>query len=1199
MDGSDQKWDADATVTLWQKSVPAGASSEDSIRTGYDTFSSVGKTKPRLRTLEPRAEDEPDFELGEKLGSGGMGVVYSANQTAFNREVAVKMLKPDRQASAAAADALMAEAVVTGHLEHPNVIPVYDLGVDAEGNLFYAMKEVHGAPWSKRMATRSLDENLDILLRVADTISFAHSRGILHRDLKPHNIMLGEFGEVMVMDWGASCSTEIGTGAQASDSSFCGTPAYMPPEMARGDLNRQGEGTDVYLLGAMLYQIISGHPPRLEKDAVLCINLASENHIDPLGQEGELVRIALKAMATLPTERFPHVRDFQQAIRNYRSHSESLLLLENAKVSLARARQEQDYDLFNRAIYAFREALELWPENEEAETLRLEAVLGYARCAFGNADFELAQSLLDSGNATHRELLELIAKAIRDRDAHKRRSKRFLLIAQILGGFLLLLFLLAFLLIRVEQRRTADQHRQGLANLISAYYGEQNHEATVATFWELHDQYGMDTLDPEALLDVRVAAAMNPWCGSIVTGINEPVGLARAAEMDCVWVVGGDRMAKVRIQPAQGYEPKSMVGIHEYCFGKRMAPGVVVDEVGLPFPPAGSAAMHEGADGTLWLASGSCIYHRIGNGWKVVLDAGKIDYPPLPATYNIERKQVEEWMGSAGRLQPITGIVLNHGQTHAAVALGNNTVGWFDLENKRCLGWLAVGHGTRYGELLDGGEPGDVELALSPDETRLAYKPPVRGESFVFSFELPSMRRDCYVYNRDYPIQSIAFAGGDDDVRGITMDGFVFSPDDEYRAAFSTFFKGPDAKNHVRWGRERADVRELHQSDIAFASFSPQGGQCCTLTEDGLLYVGGAGGEPGFELVRRIVDHDPAACLLMERRKVALLSSDGQVHVYDMQDYALSAVDLGGDVEALCRTPEAGRVYVLENDGQKKTVRNVTLRDSGAWSTDPLIDWDCSFICVDSNEKYLACLEGQTTAVFEVESHKLLHRFRVESGEPPSEAGFDATGRYFYIGAGIDAGWRKGMRLFSTATWEEILARPHGGKARSQFNDIVFDRCGGSTRFLFLHPSPKIFGSYSIGVDGQAPVENWSVDTGSTPTAIIPFLDPRTGEQSYWCQLWFKQFQQYDAGTGEASRFQTHWVRTGLRHPEFTASDPRVVFPMEDGRMQVALKQDLYPVFDPRALAPKIERAVLSTDATRLYLLSDGKLYCMQMPEAP
>ncbi|MDF7800687.1 serine/threonine-protein kinase [Pontiellaceae bacterium B1224] len=848
----EQSWDA--TQTLWRDAIAEGSVAEDSIRVVSHCVATLANSKPRFRTLEPAPESSPDFLLGQELGSGGMGIVYAANQTAFNREVAVKMVKPGRKSTAGAADALMAEAVVTGHLEHPNVVPIYDLGIDAEGNLFYAMKEVQGFPWSKVMGEKTLDENLGVLQRVADTISFAHSRGVLHRDLKPHNIMLGEFGEVMVMDWGASCMVEGPVDNQSAETSFCGTPAYMPPEMARGDMSRQGETSDVYLLGAMLYQIISGHPPRREKDPVLCLNLASENFIEPLEEHGELLRIAFKAMASAPADRFSNVRKFQQAIRDYRSHSESLALQESAQLNLARAKKQRDYDLFNRAIFGFREALDLWPGNPDAERLRIEASVEYARCAFGNNDFELAQSLVDPADPLQRELLDLIGKAIRDRDAHKRQNRQLLFIARMLGFFLLLLFAAAFFMVRAEQRKTHAEHRQSLTHLIAAHYGEKNYEAAVSSFWKLHDQYGMDSLEEETLLDVRVAAAMNPYRGSVATGLSNPLGIVPANEERCVWVVGERELKKVRLNPAVGYDSATLVSIHDFTFGKRKAPGAVVEAIVLPASVIGAESVHEGIDGTFWAGSSSILYRRDGESWMPVLDVSQLEYPPLPEEYNIDRAAVEEWMVSAGRKLPISGILLDQAQRHVAVALGTQTVCWIDLETKQCLGWLAAGHGTRFGQLLKGGENTSVKLLLSPDETRLVYHPSVMNSSLLFAMELPSMRRESYVYNRDYPIQSIAFSSGERNVMGITQDGFLFSPDEQFILSFSKFYMGEDRKNLIRWGRERCDVARLPHSDIRHAAFSPDDGHCCSLTEDGHLYVGRADSIRGFELVRSVVD---------------------------------------------------------------------------------------------------------------------------------------------------------------------------------------------------------------------------------------------------------------------------------------------------------------------------------------------------------
>ncbi len=112
------------------------------------------------------------------------------------------MIKGDAASSEKQKAKFLAEVVVTGDLDHPNIVPVYDVGSNKQGNLFYSMKKVQGTPWHKAIASKSLAENLDILMRTADAIGFAHARGIVHRDLKPENIMLGEFGEVLVMDWG-------------------------------------------------------------------------------------------------------------------------------------------------------------------------------------------------------------------------------------------------------------------------------------------------------------------------------------------------------------------------------------------------------------------------------------------------------------------------------------------------------------------------------------------------------------------------------------------------------------------------------------------------------------------------------------------------------------------------------------------------------------------------------------------------------------------------------------------------------------------------------------------------------------------------------------------------------------------------------------------------------------------------------------
>jgi serine/threonine protein kinase len=179
------------------------------------------------------------YEILGELGRGGMGVVYLARDTALDREVALKVV--DRPSGAAT------EARIIARLEHPGIVPVHDCGELPDGRLFYAMKRVRGDRLDRWMASaHDLSERLGVFLRVSEAVAFAHAHGVIHRDLKPENVMVGEFGEVLVLDWGIE--------------SVIGTPPYMAPEQERRDTTVDHRA-DVFALGAMLEQIAAGAVP--------------------------------------------------------------------------------------------------------------------------------------------------------------------------------------------------------------------------------------------------------------------------------------------------------------------------------------------------------------------------------------------------------------------------------------------------------------------------------------------------------------------------------------------------------------------------------------------------------------------------------------------------------------------------------------------------------------------------------------------------------------------------------------------------------------------------------------------------------------------------------------------------------------------------------------------------------------------------
>jgi WD40 repeat protein/serine/threonine protein kinase len=449
---------------MWESASEPGVNPRMTVR--GESRGGGGKKKstlviqPRkLRTSEKREPGETvgglDYELLDVLGEGGMGVVYAARQTSIDRTVAIKMVKSHAAVDDEQRSKFLSEAVVTGELEHPNIVPIYDLGANETGALFYSMKKVQGTPWSKVIDEKSLPENLEILMKVADAVAFAHSRGVVHRDLKPENVMLGGYGEVLVMDWGLALSLAGFRKAHNVNHSvgMGGTPAYMAPEMATGPFDRIGPTSDVYLLGAILYEIVAGQPPHTGKTTIQCLFSAGKNEIIPTQKTGELINIALHAMASAPEDRYPDVLSFQAAIREYQSHSESIMLAARAEEDLKQGDASGDYQAYARAMFGFEEALDLWSGNNRARSSLTVAKASYARCALGKGDYDLGLSLLDPNDPSHTELRGQLRAAQAEREARQQRLKN---VKRLVAGLLVFIAVgsgLAYVQIRKDRDR--------------------------------------------------------------------------------------------------------------------------------------------------------------------------------------------------------------------------------------------------------------------------------------------------------------------------------------------------------------------------------------------------------------------------------------------------------------------------------------------------------------------------------------------------------------------------------------------------------------------------------------------------------------------------------------------------------------------------------------------------------------------------
>ncbi len=348
--------------TIGMTSPPSGLdamSSERATSDGLATFRT--RTSAREREVivpssttvasileQVRRRPAERLEVESRVAAGGMGSIDVAVDRALDRRIAVKTLHSHLRSSDSTVRMFLREARLTGLLDHPHIVPVYDLGERENGQLFFAMKLVEGQTLAALvralprgvLETATLYMLLDVVAKVCDALAFAHSRGVLHCDVKPANVMVGEFGQVFLMDWGiarlitpspppgpspcadagAPAATEVTAPASraprsaGTDNSIIGTPCYMSPEQARGDRRRLDVRSDVFLLGATIYELLTRRPPYDSKDRAETLALATACRFpSPRKVAGdaavplELERIVMRAMAKAPEDRYPTV----------------------------------------------------------------------------------------------------------------------------------------------------------------------------------------------------------------------------------------------------------------------------------------------------------------------------------------------------------------------------------------------------------------------------------------------------------------------------------------------------------------------------------------------------------------------------------------------------------------------------------------------------------------------------------------------------------------------------------------------------------------------------------------------------------------------------------------------------------------------------------------------------------------------------
>jgi len=402
-----------------------------------------GEESPLLRMPgsvdDQGAQDDSRYQIVGEIARGGVGVIYKARDRDLGRDVALKVLRKEHAGRPEVLERLIEEAQIGGQLQHPGIVPVYGMGLQADGRPYLAMKLIKGRTLAAILKTSAGSSServrrLRIFEQICQTMAYAHTRGVIHRDLKPANIMVGGFGEVQVVDWGfgkvlghddpmaerlkertiVATGRSRGEGSESLVGSVMGTPAFMPPEQALGQIEELDERADVFALGAILCQVLTGKPPYVGEASDLLTMAAQARledahaRLDACDADPALVALCRSALAPMRADRPRNAAEVSEAVESHFAAADERVRLADLRgvrevALLAREQQEAE-----------------WARKSKRKTAMLAAVVVLAIALAG-----AAWMVVDAQQRTRLDDLRVAARNALDQAARSHGAGHF------------------------------------------------------------------------------------------------------------------------------------------------------------------------------------------------------------------------------------------------------------------------------------------------------------------------------------------------------------------------------------------------------------------------------------------------------------------------------------------------------------------------------------------------------------------------------------------------------------------------------------------------------------------------------------------------------------------------------------------------------------------------------------------------------